>query len=209
MKVVSFDVDGTLVDHTFVNMFWEREVPKLYAEKHGISFEEAWERVKKSYDEIGDEDIRWYLPSYWFKKFELDIDPREVLEDLKSHVKIFPDALETIEELHGRFEMIIVSNAPSEILDIEIEEIREYFSRVYSCTSQFREVRKNPQTYMRVCREIKVPPSRLVHVGDHYKFDYEVPKKLGINAFLIDRENTIHAHDGNILRDLRELISKL
>lgn len=208
MKVISFDADGTLVDHCFVDIFWEKEVPKLYAKRHGISFNEAWEEVRRCYNKIGEEDIRWYLPSYWFKRFELEEKPVEVLKRLKKHVKIFPDSLETIENLYDRYELIVVSNAPREILEIELEEIKDYFSKIYSCTSQFKEVRKNPEVYLKVCKEIKASPKHLVHVGDHYKFDYEVPRSLGIRSFLIDRKNNFDGKE-DVLRDMRELLQKI
>jgi len=32
-----------------------------------------------------------------------------------------------------------------------------------------------------------VDPGEMVHVGDHYEFDYLVPRALGIQAFFLDR----------------------
>ncbi|HID42293.1 MAG TPA: HAD family hydrolase [Archaeoglobaceae archaeon] len=205
MKVISFDVDGTLIDLGFVNTFWDVEVPRLYAKKYGLKFDEAFKIVRSAYDELGDEDLRWYKPEYWFKRFSLDESPEEVIERIKHKVKVFPDALETIEYLHKDNELIVVSNAPRKFLDLGIKDIRHYFSRIYSCTSDFGTVRKKPEVYIRICEELKVNPKNVVHVGDHYKFDYEVPRSIGIKAFFIDR---INGRDG-ALRSLTELIEKL
>jgi putative hydrolase of the HAD superfamily len=198
-------VDGTLIDLDFVNTFWDEEVPKLYAEKYGLSFDEAFTYVKKCYDEIGDEDLRWYRPDYWFSRFDLDKRPEEVLKKVKSKVKVFPDALETIKSLYGKYRLIVVSNAPKEFLKVGLEKIESYFSRIYSCTSDFGMVRKRPEVYLRICEELGVKPEQLVHVGDHYKFDYEVPRSIGIRAYFIDRAR---GENGG-LRDLRELLEKL
>jgi FMN phosphatase YigB (HAD superfamily) len=46
IKLISFDLDGTLVDkNSFDKIFWEEEVPKLYAAKKGMSIEEAKKKV--------------------------------------------------------------------------------------------------------------------------------------------------------------------
>ena len=40
-KIISFDMDGTLVDVEFTDWVWGHGIPSLYAEKAGVSFEEA------------------------------------------------------------------------------------------------------------------------------------------------------------------------
>ncbi len=205
MKVISFDADGTLIDLDFVNTFWDLEVPKLYAEKYGLDFEEAFRIVRKSYDELGDEDLRWYQPDYWFKHFKLDETPQKIIEKIRHKVKVFPDALETIDYLSRKHDLIVVSNAPREFLDLGIKDIEHYFSRIYSCTSDFRMVRKKPEVYHRICQELSVKPEQVIHVGDHYKFDYEIPRSIGIEAYFLDRENG----SKGALRDLRELINRI
>jgi putative hydrolase of the HAD superfamily len=43
------------------------------------------------------------------------------------------------------------------------------------------------EVYRRVCTTLVVDPREMVHVGDHYEFDYLVPRTLGIQAFFLDR----------------------
>lgn len=78
LKVVSFDVSGTLIDFYYAEYVWNDAVPQLYARKKGISFGEAKDYVLREYDRIGSNDIRWYLPEYWFRHFNLDENPIEV-----------------------------------------------------------------------------------------------------------------------------------
>jgi putative hydrolase of the HAD superfamily len=47
----------------------------------------------------------------------------------------------------------------------------------------------------------------MVHVGDHYQFDFLVPREVGIQAFYVDRSG--QKNGDFILKDLRELEKKL
>ena len=60
MKVVSFDVVGTLVDSYYEDYVWKEAVPRLYSRKRGVGLEEAKDYVLREYDRIGKNDIRWY-----------------------------------------------------------------------------------------------------------------------------------------------------
>ena len=46
-------------------------------------------------------------------------------------------------------------------------------------------------------------PSNAVHVGDHYEFDYVVPKSLGMEAYYLDRDGR-RPKDSYTVKDLRE-----
>ena len=52
IRVLSFDLEGTLVDDKFSRLVWEEGLPALYAEEKGISLESALKRVMGEYDEI-------------------------------------------------------------------------------------------------------------------------------------------------------------
>ena len=111
IKIVSFDVDGTLVDKHYGDNFWREEIPRLYSDKNNIDIEEAKEIIYRDYDSIGDEDIRWYLPEFWFYRYGLEGDPKNILENLNEEINIYDDAKETLEKLEGKYKLIVISNA--------------------------------------------------------------------------------------------------
>lgn len=207
IKLVSFDADGTIVDNSYVNCFWFRELPKLYAKKNGIEFAEAREVLRSYYDKIGDEDIRWYKPEYWFERFDLEQDPEEVIERIQipENVKLYEDALEVTEKLNKNYRLIVTSNAPRIFLDYALKRVEDRFSEIYSCVSDFGEVKKRASVYRKVLNRMDISPDGAVHVGDHWKFDYQVPRTLGIKTFYIERNgNEVPKEDG-VLTDLRDL----
>jgi putative hydrolase of the HAD superfamily len=48
-------------------------------------------------------------------------------------------------------------------------------------------VKKSKEFYGKICELLKIKPEEVIHIGDHLIFDYLNPKEIGINAFLINR----------------------
>lgn len=207
INLVSFDADGTIVKDSYVDKFWFQELPRLYARKKGIEFSEARETVTSKYNEIGDEDIRWYQPEYWFDRFELEEDPGEVIERIQvpENVELYRDAVELIEDIYGAYGLVVTSNAPRVFLEYALRSIEDRFRKVYSCVTDFGEVKKHPGVYQKVAERVGVNAGEMVHVGDHWRFDYQVPRELGITSFYIDRDTGAEERAENVLTDLRQL----
>ena len=189
-KLISFDLDNTLVDSTYTTHVWEIGVPQLYAKKHDISLSKAIPAVKAEYARIGDAGLEWYDIRYWFKFFELPGSCEDLMAEHRDKVRLFPEVKEVMDELVQHCDLIVLSNAAREFVEVEIEEaeIRGYFTRIFSVTSDFGQLKKVPQCYEQVLDIMGAQPSEVIHVGDHYEFDYIVPKSLGIEAYYLDRD---------------------
>ncbi|MDP2908425.1 MAG: HAD family hydrolase [Nanoarchaeota archaeon] len=207
--IISFDMDGTIFDTNFDDVLWFEEIPRLYAEENKISFEKAKEACMKEYSRVGDEDLRWYDVKYWLEHFGLKKEFRHMMNDLKHRVKLYPEAKEVIKELSKEYKLIVISNAMREFTDIkmEVESVKDYFDRVFSVTTDFGIVKKEESVYREICKILKVKPQELVHIGDHYKFDYEIPRKAGIKAYYLDRKGEKEGE--NIVKDLKEFKEKI
>lgn len=202
IKVLSFDVDGTLVDGRFADRFWNDGVPRLYAEKEGMSFEKAREYLQDRYDEIGDCDLRWYLPEYWYSELGIGGNPRDLIKEYTDQVHIFPEVPDVLERLSERYMLIASSNAPRIFLEESIKDLCGYFEHTFSSTTDFAMVKKSQAFYSTVFDILGIGPEEMVHVGDHFEFDYEVPQKAGVKSFFLDRKN--ERNGGHVLHDLKE-----
>lgn len=188
LKVISFDVDGTLVDSSFADKVWLEGVPSLYAEQHNIDFETARTIVVNAYDSVGENDIRWYQLDYWFRRFELKESPQNLLYQHKDAVCVYREVPQILKYLNKRYTLIVASNAPRDFLSFTLSNIKHYFDHIFSATSDFDQVGKDSTFYRKICQVSKVNPEEMAHVGDHYTYDYIIPLKIGINAFFLDRD---------------------
>jgi putative hydrolase of the HAD superfamily len=208
-KIISFDMDGTLINPEFTDWVWSHGIPTLYAKKVGIRFEEAKAFVVNEYLKVGEGAIEWYDIKYWFQWFQLEQSWSMLMKQYADKINIYPDVNSVLERLKDGFRMVLTSNAGREFIDVEMEVtgLGRYFERIFSATSDFREVKKTKGFYQRICQILETRPQEIVHVGDHYEFDYVVPRSLGIRAYYLDRSG---GRKGEfIIPDLRDLEKKL
>jgi putative hydrolase of the HAD superfamily len=208
-KFISFDMDGTLIDPEFTDWVWSHGIPTLYAQKSGIPFEEAKAFVEEEYRKVGEGAVEWYDIKYWFRLFQLEMPWQVLMEQYIDKINIYPDVNHILERLKNKFSLILTSNAGREFIDIEMEAtgLGKYFDRIFSATSDFGNVKKTARFYHRICEILGSQPHEIVHVGDHFEFDYLVPRTLGIHAFYLDRSGG--KRGDFVLCDLKELEKKL
>ncbi len=215
VKVVSFDLDGTLVDYSFIDAVWFDGIPKLYAERREMPISRALEEVVREYDEVGENRLEWYDIKYWFERFGLDGDWKKLLLEYRGSIRLYPDVRDTLEELGREFKLIINSNCTREFMELELEHtnIGKYLYRIFSSTSDFHEVRKTGAYYAKICKILKIQPEEMVHVGDNWRFDFLVPSEVGIRTIYLDRgkrhSKKKESSQGMIIYNLNDLKSIL
>jgi len=209
VKIVSFDLDGTMVDGTFTRSFWYDGLSRLCAKRWGMTLEEARREITRRYGEVGMERLEWYDIKYWWKEFELDGRWRDLVEQCRSKVRTYPEVHEVLEGLHRRFKLVVITNAARELAELEIEQagLKGYFDRVFSATSDFGLVKKTGGFYLDVLKAIGASPAEVVHVGDNWAFDYLAPMEAGIRAFFLDRDGKQSGEF--VVRDLKEFSRQL
>ena len=210
VKVISFDLDGTLFDNRFVDSVWLEEIPRLYSVKMKGSVDDARRIVRREYDMVGKERLEWYDIRYWIRRFGLNVEAEELLRNFEHRIKPYPEVPKVLEQLRKRgFRLVVVTNAGREFVELELEkaDMKNRFDRVFSSTSDFGVVKKTDKLYQRVCSILGVSPQEMIHVGDDRKFDFDVPRRLGILAFYLDRTGK---QEGEfVIHSLQELNRKL
>ena len=185
IKVVSFDLEGTLVTPGFSQAVWYEGIPILYAQSNEIGFEQARAMVEREYQEISDQRMEWYDIKYWFRRFQLG-DYREVLENHRHKVSCYPEVMQVLSSLGKEYTLIVTSSTTREFLEYMLAGIEGYLARVFSSISDYGQL-KSPAFYLMVCQEMNIPPGEIAHIGDSWQFDFLAAKEAGIEAFHLDR----------------------
>jgi len=205
IKVVSFDVEGTMVTTDFSYAIWFEMIPQRYAERWGLNFAEATRKIKQQYDSLGDRQIDWYDVQYWFTRFDLgraDI----AMEGLQPRVKYYPETKDVLKKLDGVYRLSVASGSPRPFLKHLLRDTESHFSSIFSSTTDFQQV-KTAGFYKNMCRRLQVEPEQVVHVGDHLQFDCLEPASIGIRAYYLDREGK--SGDPAAVQDLAQFAKTL
>jgi HAD superfamily hydrolase (TIGR01549 family) len=201
IKVISFDVEGTMVTTEFSAAIWFELIPQRYAKRHALNFDEAAKKIRQEYESVGDQRLEWYDVQYWFTRFDLgqaDI----AMEELQGRVNHYPETREVLNRLVKGYKLSVASGSPRPFLKHLLRDIEHNFSNVFSSTSDFRQV-KTADFYEEMCLRLGVEPRQVVHIGDNRQFDFLEPAAVGINAFYLDREGK--SNDPASLRNLGQL----
>lgn len=114
------------------------------------------------------------------------------------YIRLFPDALETLQMLQSRkIKMGVVSNFSSHLHQfLQKLDIASYFDFVLASAEQGCE-KPNPEIFNRAMSNCNGTATKnLLYVGDSPEEDYLAAEKCGIPALLIDRHNQHTAREG-------------
>jgi putative hydrolase of the HAD superfamily len=206
MKIISFDLDGTLTTPEFVDAVWRMGIPTQYAKQQAVSFAKAQEAIFRLYDTMGDNELNWYDLPFWIEYLKLDVSSEQLLSQSQNLIALFPDVLPTLSFLHECCDLIIISNANRMFLDLEVSVtgIGRFFKKIFSATSDFGRVKREEEIYQKVCDLTGVAISDIIHVGDHREFDFNAPQRIGMQAYFLDRSR--HETGPYIVHSLDEFI---
>jgi len=120
IDTVLLDMDGTLLDLHFDNHFWLQHVPACYAEKHGVTHDEAFQHVMNRSAETRS-SLNWYCVDFWTRDLSLDI--AQLKHDMSEKIVIRPDVILFLSWLNKNDKrVVLVTNAHPVSMDLKMEK---------------------------------------------------------------------------------------
>ncbi len=130
IDTVLLDLDGTLLDLHFDNYFWLQYVPICYADKHGLSRDQADAVLMPHYTRVRG-SLDWYCVDFWTRELGLDIEQlkHEVADKIAIHASV-PEFLTAVRKANKR--VVLVTNAHPASLKLKMHKtgLDQYFHRM-------------------------------------------------------------------------------
>ena len=180
VKLVIFDLDGTLVDA------YEAIIKSVNLTLKKMGYPQAPAlRIRKA---VGWGD-RLLLGAFIDAK---DIGPGLVIYRkhhriaLKKYSRLLTNARDLLRELaEGGFKIAIASNRPTEFTGIILShlKIRKYFDYVL-CADKLPKGKPHPEILLRIMKRLKVKPPEAIYVGDMV-IDVQTARNAGVKSIAV------------------------
>ncbi len=130
INTVFLDMDGTLLDLHFDNHFWLEHMPKRYAEKNNISYQQASDILIR-HSESTQGSLDWYCLDHWTNTLDLDVIAlkHEVADKIAIRKNVI-QFLTHLRTLNKRIVLLTNAHTDSVKLKFSYVELESYFDTV-------------------------------------------------------------------------------
>jgi putative hydrolase of the HAD superfamily len=162
---VLLDMDGTLLDRHFDNFFFEEELPRRYATLHGLSCEEARNRLMAMYRSVEGE-LAWTDLNYWTKQVGIDVVAMH--KELDHMIGFLPGAEEFLRSLRKLGKRVtIVTNAHEAGVSVKVAKtgLDRYVDRIVDAF-EVGYLKMRPEYWPNCQRLLSFDPARSLFMDD-------------------------------------------
>ncbi len=221
IDLVMFDMDGTLLDLAFDNLFWQQAVPQAWAIQNQHPLEQAIELLKPEF-KAQEGTLNWYSLPYWSDYLKIDLTMLKI--QYQDQIRLRPQALELLQDLKQAGKTIwLVTNAHPIVLDIKMQKtgIAGYFDQLIS-SHDLGFAKEQESFWHQLAQHYSFEKSRslfiddsepVLHAAQHYGIgqvlgisqpDSQLPKRQQLKFPAIDQLNELSKSLGLIAHQTEE-----
>ena len=207
IKTIFFDAAGTLihlpksVGHHYADV-GERIGLRLDRAALDAAFAACWEEtpLRSARDGPRDDDDKGWWRELVNRVLDraapsvADLDRDAFFEGVYSHFaepgvwELYPEVNDVLEELHGRFQLAVVSNFDGRLrVILEHLAVSKFFSHIF-LSSELGADKPDAEIYRRALQFSGARPNETLHVGDDPERDWQGATAAGLSIFQLDRQ---------------------
>lgn len=159
------DMDGTVLDLRFDNLFWLEALPRRWGEARGLDERASLAELKPRFDAKRG-TLDWYCIDHWSE--ELGFDIAALKFEMRSHIRFLPGAVDFLDGLRGRGKRVLLTtNAHPISLGIKSAQtgLGRHFDELIS-SHEFGVPKESPEFWARLARAHGVVPGSTLFVDD-------------------------------------------
>jgi putative hydrolase of the HAD superfamily len=165
IDVVCLDMDGTVLDLRFDNLFWLEVLPRRWGEARGLDHVTAMAELKPRFDAKRG-TLDWYCIDHWSEELGLDIPALK--HELREEIRYLDGAAEFLDLLRslGR-RVLLTTNAHPISLRVKDGQTRlsRHFDELIS-SHEFGVAKEQPEFWTRLSQGHGVDVTRTLFVDD-------------------------------------------
>jgi HAD superfamily hydrolase (TIGR01509 family) len=180
IRTVCLDMDGTVLDLRFDNLFWLEALPRRWGERHGVPPEEATRRLRARFDAKRG-TLEWYCVDHWSEELDFDIAALKV--ELREHIRYLPGALEFLDAVRALGKrLLLTTNAHPISLAVKDGHtgLARHFDALVS-SHEFGVPKESPEFWRRLADGHGVDPAATLFVDDSAAV-LEAARAAGVRA---------------------------
>ena len=189
IEFILLDLDGTLLDLNFDLHFWLEYIPKVYSEKHNISFQDA-KKIIVSRIESQEGKLTWYCLDFWEENLGLDI--MKLKKDISYLIQVHKHVLDFLNAAKkNKKQIFLVTNAHRKGIDLKMEAsgLQSYFDKIIS-SHDFGSPKQDQKFWIELANTIDFDKDRSIFFDDSLDV-LEAASKFSIkNIVAINKPST-------------------
>jgi putative hydrolase of the HAD superfamily len=165
VTTVCLDMDGTVLDLSFDNLFWLDALPRRWGEKHGVPADQAIPQLHARFDAKRG-TLDWYCIDHWSE--QLDFDIAALKTEMHEHIRYLPGALDFLDAVQARGKrLLLTTNAHPISLEVKNRTtgLARHFDELVS-SHEFGIPKEEPEFWGRLAQNHGVDPAATLFVDD-------------------------------------------